>query len=286
MNTDEKQRLNTNELGQAVRVVGHRLEEHATKIVVAICVVLVVAAGITWWSRQVNTSTVNAWTLLETAQSTTDYELVVEKYRTTPAGRWAALRLAEMQLQSGMSNMFTDRELAVLDLKRSKAGFEELLGEKSLDPVIRERALWGLALTLETTSDGDTTKAVEAYRQLLNEVPDTIFKPLAEQRVTELKTGGAKEFYAWFFKQAPKPAESRPKDGVMKDDKDSALPSPSDFRPNPPKSDQVKPGPESSEKPPVKAEEGTSPAKEESNSVEKPATELSTPDPKDPGPKN
>jgi hypothetical protein len=246
MKSEERHRLNTNELGQTVQVVGHRLEEHATKIVMAVCGVLVVAAALIWWSRQSNSSSQLAWTKLESAQNVNDFGEVAETFKGTLAGSWAKLRESELNLQSGLAAMLTDREVALTDLKKAQKGFEVLTDGKRVEPAILERALWGLALTLEATSDSDTSKAGDVYQRLLNDVPETYYKPVAEQRIAALKTGGTKEFYAWFSKQNPKPTESRPKDGSAADPFESMLPGPgkSEFslEPNPPKSQGGKPG--------------------------------------------
>lgn len=229
MKSEERHRLNTNQLGVIVQNMGDALEKHATAIVGVFCVLLVVGAGATWWWRQSSASSTAAWTLLESAENVGDYGNVAEKYKNTPAGNWALLRSGELNLKSGIEAMFTDRELALTDLKRSREAFDQLLASASAGPLIRERAAWGMARCLEATSDGDTTKAMEAYQRLITEFPDTIYKPYAEERITALKTGGAKEFYAWFSKQNPKPADIRPKDGTAKDTLDPFfLPSPGD----------------------------------------------------------
>ncbi|MBS0204953.1 MAG: hypothetical protein JSS49_18755 [Planctomycetes bacterium] len=242
MNTEERQRLKTNELGQTVQVVGHRLEEHATKIVAGICGLLLVAAAVTWWSRQSSATSIKAWTRLESAENEKDFGEVADDFKGTVAGRWARLRESELYLQSGLPLLFTDRESALTDLKKAREGFAAAAVNSPPEPAIQERALWGLAQTLEATSDGDTTKAVDAYERLLKELPDTFYKSAATQRIAALKTGGAKDFYEWFAKQNPKPTEARPKDG-LKGDLDSMLPpaspsdNPIDLKPNPPNSD-------------------------------------------------
>ena len=272
MKSEERHRLNTNELGQTVQVVGHRLEQHATTIVAVVCGILLIAAAVTWWSRQSNSSAQKAWTELENAQNVNDFGEVAETFKGSPAGRWALLRESELNLQSGLSAMFSDREVALTDLKKAREGFETLTAVKPADPAVQERALWGLALALEATSDADTTKASDIYQRLLNEIPDTYYKPIAEQRIAALKTGGAKEFYAWFSKQNPKPVEQRPKDGSSKDPFDAMFPPPgkSEFslEPNPPKSKGGKPG-----------EAATKP---ESSETEKPAPENPADEPNKP----
>lgn len=242
MKSEERQQLETNQLGQVVQAAGQRFEENVTKIVAVVCAVLLLAAGITWWSRQTNTSTQAAWTLLENASTVDELGHIREKYAGTIAGRWAQLLESEQYLKTGLDQMFTNRELGTSDLKKAISGFEGLKTTKS-ELAMHERALWGLALALEATSDGDTTKASEAYQKLLNDVPETTYKPIAQQRITALKTGGVKEFYAWFSKQNPKPAEVRPNDGALKGELDSLLPSPSsefNLKPNAPKGDEGK----------------------------------------------
>ncbi|MEK6259415.1 MAG: tetratricopeptide repeat protein [Planctomycetota bacterium] len=224
MKSEERHRLRENELEHVVKTTGSVLERHATTIVAVVCGVMLVAAVVIWWMRQTTATSSTAWTLLENAQSVDDFGSIAEKYKNTPAGDWARLRESEANLRSGGEVLFSDRDLANTDLKRAREGFEQLLASSSTSPIIRERAIWGLARCLESTSDGDTTKAIEAYQRLLNDFPETIYKPFAEDRIAALKTGGTKEFYAWFSKQNPKPADIRPKDGAAKNPLDPFLP--------------------------------------------------------------
>jgi hypothetical protein len=292
MNSDERQRLNTNELGQTVQAVGHRLEQYATQIVVGVCAVLVVGAAWIWWSRQANSGAAKAWTQLESAQNVNDYGEVADNYKGTLAGRWARLRESESYLQTGLAQLMTDRENALSDLKKAREGFEQVTSNnRPASTSIQERGLWGLALTLEATSDQDTSKASEVYQRLLNEVPETYYKALAEQRIAALKTGGAKEFYAWFSKQNPKPSEARPKDGMSGDEFDMMLPRPgkSEFNLHPelpkggaksePKSEKADPG---TAAPSPKADTPVTPE----GTVEPKQPEPKQPEPKQPEPKS
>ncbi|TXT34109.1 MAG: hypothetical protein FD138_1735 [Planctomycetota bacterium] len=111
--------------------------------------------------------------------------------------------------------MFTDREAALGELKKADEAFLKVLSNKSGADVARERAAWGLAKSTEAQSDSDTTKAVEGYTALLNQFPKSIYKAAAEERIESLKSPDAKEFYAWFHKQHPKPPDlKKPKDGL------------------------------------------------------------------------
>lgn len=212
MNSEDRHRLETNELGVAIQSAGHWMEEHATKIVAAICGVLLVAAAVVWWSRQTDSTAVKAWSLLETAENVGDFDTVADDYKGTAAGRWAKLRASELYMKTGLELVFTNRDGAMVELNKAKEGFEALSKDNAADAPVLERANWGLALTLESLSEGDTAKAVEAYQRVVDMKPESYFKPFAEERVATLKKGGASEFYAWFSKENPKPPESRPKD--------------------------------------------------------------------------
>ena len=224
MKSEERHRLQSNELGRVVQTTGSVLERHATTIVAVVCGLMLVAAAVIWWMRQTTATNSAAWTLLENAKDVKDFGEIADKYENTPAGDWARLRLAEANLRSGGDAIFSNRESAIADLTSAKEGFQQLLDSPRTEPIIRERAVWGLARCLESTGDGDTTKSIEAYQRLLNDFPETIYKPFAEDRVAALKTGGAKEFYAWFSKQNPKPVDVRPKDGATKGRLDSLIP--------------------------------------------------------------
>ena len=248
MKSEERHRLKENELGRVVQTTGSALERYATTIVACVCGALLVSAAVIWWMRQSTASSSAAWALLEDAKKVGDYDEVAETYKNTPAGDWARLLGSEMYLQSGGDDLFTDRDLANADLKRAREGFEQLLAVGGTNPMIRERAVWGMARCLESTSDGDTARAIEAYERLLKEFPETIYKPFAEDRIAALKTGGTKEFYAWFSKQNPKPADIRPKDGAVKSDLDPFdLPPAASETNGKPKGDDATPPPAKSE---------------------------------------
>jgi len=212
MKSEERHQLLTNDLGVVTeRTVGF-FERHLMTIVAAVCGAILVAALGFWWTRSAETNEEAGWTLLDSAQNLEEFGNVVDKYKDKPAGQWARLIVSETNLRTAMPLMFTNREIALADIKSAREGFETLLQEKSANPNVRERALWGLALSLETTSDGNTAKAIEAYERLLSEFPDSIFKAVADVRISNLKKDEAKEFYAWFSKETPKPPEARPRD--------------------------------------------------------------------------
>ena len=232
MNSEERHQLLTNDLGVVTtRTVGF-FERHLGTLIGAVSLILLLAGGIYLWTQTSGTETATGWTMLDTAQNLEEFGTVVDKYKGKPPGQWAQLFVAETNLKTALPLMFSNREIANVDLKSAREGFESLLQQSGVDPIIRERALWGYALCLESASDGNTTKAVDAYEKLIQEFPESIFKAVAEERVAALKRDTAKEFYAWFSRENPKPPDARPRD--FKNDSgrlggDDATESPDDF---------------------------------------------------------
>jgi hypothetical protein len=259
MKSEERHQLLTNDLGVVTeRTVGF-FERHLGTVIGVVCGALLLAAIGFWWTRSSGADNAAGWTMLDSAQNLEEFGTVLDKFKGKPPGQWAQLQIAETTMRTGLPQMFTNRESAVADLKRAREGFESLLQDKTAQPVIRERSMWGLALCLEATCDGNTAKAIEAFERLLSEFPDTIFKTVAKDRITALNRPGAKEFYAWFSKETPKPPEIRPRDfktdGTDKDDPDN---DPDDFEPKLP----AKVEPETkSDAPPVTDEKPDTPAK-------------------------
>lgn len=221
MKTEEQRELLTNDLGVATEnAVG--FFERNLGIIAAVVTAAIVLGGLSYWLNSRGSEADEAsWTLLRSSNSLEELGNVADKYKSQPAGHWAQLIVSEANLRTAMPLMFSNRELALTDVKSARQGFESLLQEKSVDPMIRERALWGLALCLETTCDGNTAKVIEAYEKLVSDFPDTIFKVVAQDRISTLKKPQATEFYTWFSKENPKPPEARPKD--FKDEGKSLL---------------------------------------------------------------
>lgn len=216
MHSEHRHQLQQNELGQLTVKVIPWFEQHGMQLVVGIGVAFaLLIGGMIWWNTAASADT-DAWTRLSSATTLDEFGTVVDAHPGTLAAAWADLRIGELNLESGVEAMFRDRELGLKDLKASRESFEKVLSASvTLPDNLRERAMLGLARVMETTCDGNTAPVVEAYEKLLTRFPKSIYKPSVEQKITELKSGGASEFYAWFHKQTPKPAAfPRPQDGA------------------------------------------------------------------------
>ncbi|HSG69656.1 MAG TPA: tetratricopeptide repeat protein, partial [Planctomycetaceae bacterium] len=175
--------LNTNELEKIAVKAKPFLEEHLNKIIYAVCGLLLVVTLIVTWNRSWSGGDPVGWEeFLKASQtgSPEGYGKVAEKYPNKPVGQWALLNEAELYLSQGVRSSFTDRKGAVSDLEASRKKFEELLSFNSLPPRVEERALYGLSRCLESTSGGDTGKAVKAYEEFLRKFPDSAFAATAK----------------------------------------------------------------------------------------------------------
>ncbi|WP_278469226.1 tetratricopeptide repeat protein [Gimesia maris] len=215
MKSEHRHELQTNDLGKLVHQAEPYLETYGVKALVIGGVLLVLVIGYSAWKTSQTSQEAEAWTRLAAANSTEDFENVYDEFPGTNVADWALIHAAESHLQSGVRNSFTDRSAGTRDLTDAKEQFQKLLDSSSTRPEIRERALFGLARTEESMSDGDLKNATELYKKLIQEFPDSIFRKLAEQRVkpvdgekvAALEEEGTKNFYKWFHEQSPKPGD-------------------------------------------------------------------------------
>ncbi len=216
MDSEHRHQLQQNDLGQLAAQAVPWLTQYGAQALIGIAVALVVLiGGAVWWSTAESADEA-AWSKIASAETVDEFGAVADKYPGTLPAAWAHLRSGELNLESGIAAMFRDRELALKDLASAKEEFEQVLkATVRLPGNLRERALLGLARVLEATCDGDTGPVVAAYEQILKDFPESIYKPEVDQKVAELKTGEASEFYRWFHAQKPTPAPfPRPQDGA------------------------------------------------------------------------
>lgn len=214
MNSEHRHELQRNDLGELTLKAKPWLEKHGLQWLAGIVVALIVV-GIGLYIANKPKADAAGWGRLSAAQSVDDFGAVAEKYSDSLAGVWARCRMAELNLETGLQALFTDRELGLKDVKKAQEDFETVINSKMTVPdTIKQRALLGLARCQEAASDGDVSTALTTYRKLL-EYKDSMYEPHVKQRVKDLETGGAKDFYAWFHSQKPKPPDFRkPSDGT------------------------------------------------------------------------
>lgn len=217
MKSEHRHELQTNDLSKLFVQAGEFLQKNRQPLLIATITIVVLVAAYAVYSSRVGTDSAESWTRLASAQSAEAFANVADDFEGTTAGAWARLRESELNLQQGIPLAFTNRpgEInEISELKQAKRGFDKLLNDSSVPAAVRERALMGMARYLETTCDGNTEAAIRAYKQYVSEFQNSSQRPLAEKRIEALETQSAKDFYAWFYKQHPKPADrAKPQDG-------------------------------------------------------------------------
>ncbi len=219
MKSEHRHELKTNELGQLAQRMMPFLEKNGTRILVIFSAIAFVSAITIYWVRTSRATTYVGWARVAAARSAEDFANVADDFPGSKVAAWARLNEAERHLQIGVRLMFTDRAAGVSDLSQARSTLEELLAEKGLPDQVREGARFRLARCLESEIGENTDAAIDAYEQLLQEYPESMYKELAETRIAALRTQEAKDFYGWFQKQNPKPPDiEKPKDGAASED--------------------------------------------------------------------
>lgn len=219
MKSEHRHELKTNDLGRIALESWQSVEswsrEHKNHLILSAVVVVVLVVGAIVWSQSSGSASTAGWGEIAAARTAEDFANIADNYPGTAAAAWAKLKEAESYLRDGVQFSLTDRASSVSDLVRAQESFEQVLAERAATAAVRERALFGLARCKEALCDGDTEGAVKAYDRFVAEFPESLYAPLAKQRIEQLKTGSVQEFYAWFHKQNPKPPDrEQPRDGT------------------------------------------------------------------------
>lgn len=215
MKSEHRHELQQNDLKEITLRAKPWFEQHGMQALVGLVIALVMIAVGVYWVNQPKADA-PGWGALTSARTVDEFGAVADKYPNSLAGVWARLRMAELNLEDGITALFNDRDLGQKDVKRAQEDFEAVLKSSQVLPeALQQRALLGLARAQEAVSDGDTQAALATYRKLLDDHPGSIYETLVKQKVKELETGDAKAFYAWFHSQKPKPPDfRRPNDGL------------------------------------------------------------------------
>lgn len=208
MKSEERHELAENDLGKMIErwrlSYADLIEVHGNRILLWAAALVLLLVALIFYYRTAGLASREGWAALSEASSPEDLATVAEAYRGSAVGQWAQLRMGEAYLKNGVQLLFTDREAAPADLQEARTAFEDLVDRPQVSSRIKERAMFGLARTLESLAEDDLEPVKSAYERLLKEFPNTPYKTLVENRLTRLKQPDTQEFYAWFSQQKPK----------------------------------------------------------------------------------
>lgn len=189
-------------------------EQYGKQIAFGVVVLVTLFAVISLVTNTGRAGSEESWSKFAEAQNASDFADVASDYPGTEVAVWARLVEGEMLLREGVQLQFSDRAAAVRQLKDAGEALDSVLGNADLPVAAQERALLGKARLLEATSSGKMDDAIAAYEKVKG-IPNSIYKELVDSRIEKLKRDDAKDFYAWFSKQTPKPEDrAKPQDGL------------------------------------------------------------------------
>jgi tetratricopeptide (TPR) repeat protein len=117
------------------------------------------------------------------SEGTKNLEQVAKTYIDSPAGVFSALLAGDMQLRTGLAQLGTDREKAMLAFRKAKDQFKMAVdADNSVKSTLTsQRSLYGLAYTNESLGEFDKAKAL--YQQFIDAAPKAALAESARRGV-------------------------------------------------------------------------------------------------------
>ncbi len=201
MKAEHRKELHTNVLADRLGKFyeGLKTGPQSTSNAVWVVVGLLVLVAAAWW--YFHRSAPLPWTELQNASEQKLADLAKD-HRGTPLARAARFQEARQFLESGQRLLPELPDEGLKELGEASSRYEQLAQECSDDPILREEALWGVAVAEENR--GKLDRAQEFYEKLRDAAPKSPWGQKAKERAEELarerQAGGGPEtdFYKKF----------------------------------------------------------------------------------------
>lgn len=202
MKSDRKQIQESNLLADKIEAQFIKFKKILPAVLGAIAVALVAMLGYGIYTSIQEKNAAKGWTALYFADTeTSDLNAIASDFDGTNAGLWAKQTAGDAYMAKAMEKVYLDRDLADQYFKQALDEYKEV-SEKSSDPFLKERSLYGVAQASEGL--GDREQALMYYRKVAL-TPGTNPEFLAEvnKRVTWLESKAGEDFYSWFKQNRP-----------------------------------------------------------------------------------
>ena len=210
MSTSTPEPADSNDLQRWLFEFRQSVDKNINKIIAGVVIATIAIVAYQVVTRSAAAKKAAQWNEYHACASAEDYTKVAEKFPGTTVEHWARLEAARRFIQIGVSQSQTNRVTSDENLNSGKTQLEKLLNTPGTPEEVREHALSQLAVCLESLCDGNTQTVVDAYEKLIKDFPVSQYVPWAKSRIEFLKKPSTGEFYAWFRKTKPSPAD-RPK---------------------------------------------------------------------------
>jgi len=211
MKSERRHELEKNELADWLGGVIRQIQPYQNVLLGTLAFALIVILIYAWSARYSAARTAEGWTEFSEALAPgaggAHFEDIIDEYPNSEVGHWAAVVAGDSYLSSGCSQLLVNKADAVRDLKRAVDHYMNVL-ENSREPMIRERATYGLARARESmaTDEEDLAEAAEEYEKLVKNWPDGAFAEKARRRLERINSGAAPEVYEMLAAYDPRPA--------------------------------------------------------------------------------
>jgi len=213
MKRERRHELQDNLLARWLADVTEKAAPFARPVSLAIVLVVLIIAAWYVFSNRSRASREAAWSALYQAMqkgTAADLEAVAEQYAGSEAALWAQVAAADVHLEIGCAQLFSNKADAVQELQKAIDGYLSVR-DKVRRPELKERMLWGLARAYESLAgsrqgQGELDRAVKLYRELAESFPDGRFATLAKRRAEELERQDVQGFYDFFARYEPAPS--------------------------------------------------------------------------------
>jgi len=210
MKSERRHELQHNLLLDWLKNSSETIKPYTNAIIGVLVLALVAFFAWSWWSKQSAADKAAGWTAFFDARTTdkpSDLQDVAERYAGDTVAHWSQTVAADMNLATGCQELFQNKALANQHLQEARDGYMTVLDQTS-NPELRQRATYGLGQSYEAMagtrqSQGELESAIEQYKKLVAEWPNSVYAYLAQQRLKALERDETKEFYDAFAKYEP-----------------------------------------------------------------------------------
>lgn len=208
MRSERRHELDSNDLADSATAIVDRIRPYLGPLGLAVAAAVLGLAAWTFVDSRRAAAREQSWDECLAAIAggqAAGLEGVVARHAGTPAAQWAGLILADGILDQGSQLLYVDRAQAESRLQDAVARYSALLASTTLD-FVRERATFGLAKARENL--GQLTEALDGYKAVVREHPNSAVRRFAEARIQALDRESTRQWYDWFAQQKPEPPQA------------------------------------------------------------------------------
>jgi len=207
MKSERRHQLEKNELADWIAAKLQEVKPYQNAILGVVLLVAVVLIGYSIYARQAGAAKAAGWDRFHGAfgkanLNPADFEDIAEAYPGTLLAHWANVIAGDLRLAFGCDQLFINKANGNQELRMAIDHYKQVL-ERSRQPMLRERATFGLARSQESLVQLD--EAEKLYAEVTEKWPKGAYAPMAQQRLDDLRQSATGEIYDRFAKFDPKP---------------------------------------------------------------------------------